>query len=431
MKRTLHFAIVIFLVGFGTSALANSCIDWYSGKASYDRMLEVVFPEGRDHVLSLIKYQNEQATIEVHVSIGRRVPIRGKVTNLRLEEDNVLFDIGDVKINLENVDSILRLGILTDPKKILEYMSPSNREIFRTLIQAQQENGRVEINYPRNSGKGRGSISNVRIEDGRLAFDFEGKPFTGSIGDIRLLVVNRNPDYILGKVSPEKLEIAQTLLNAQHQNGSVEIRFTNGIAGTMKGSVSNFRIEDGYPIFDFNGKSEKLFHIGQVRSLVVMRNAEQILENVYPNAREVAQTLLDIQQQASAVEIQFTAGLSGRTQGVVSNFRIEDGLPLFEVSGKTYRLSNVGSIRKLVVIKNVEQILESVFPGEREMALTLLKVQSQGSRVEIRLANGIVGKIRGSISDFRIEDGRAVFNINGETRRLSNVGEITVIEGSY
>ncbi len=199
MKRTLHFAVVVSFVGMGTSALAQSCKNWYSGKASYDQMLETLSPQ---------------------------------------------------------------------PRVFMNHVGSSNRENVTTLIRAQEANSPIEVSYvPRLGGRYRGYVSNVRSEQGRIEFDFNGEPFIhglDAILDVRLLVVIKKPEYILPYVGHNKLEIARALLEAQQGNRSVQIKFTNGLTGKKVGTVSNLRIEDGYPMIDFNGMPVGLFHIERV-----------------------------------------------------------------------------------------------------------------------------------------------------------------------
>ncbi|MBL7546058.1 MAG: hypothetical protein JNL11_19720 [Bdellovibrionaceae bacterium] len=76
--------------------------------------------------------------------------------------------------------------------------------------------------------------------------------------------MNTNPHQILEQVRTEKREIAETLMSTQQQNGSVEITFTNGIAGRIRGSVSNFRIEDGQAVFEIGGQTHSLFNVGEI-----------------------------------------------------------------------------------------------------------------------------------------------------------------------
>ncbi|MBL7542862.1 MAG: hypothetical protein JNL11_03555 [Bdellovibrionaceae bacterium] len=275
MRRTLHFAIIVSLFNIGTFALAQSCIDWYSGKDYYDQMLATAPPADQHLILSLIKYQKEHAPVVVYTSLSRRISIQGKITNLHMENGKVLFNIGSFKVDLENIDAVFRTGILSNPEQMLDHVNPSIRKITHDLIRAQQEQKRVEISYlPHIGGRYRGNISSFRLEDGRLEFDFNGKPFThgiANISDVRLLAVNKNPEYILASVHHEKKEIVQTLLRAQQENKAVEIKFTNGLSGKATGTISNVRIEDGYFLFDLNGHSESLFHVRQAQIFIAQK----------------------------------------------------------------------------------------------------------------------------------------------------------------
>jgi mRNA-degrading endonuclease HigB of HigAB toxin-antitoxin module len=133
----------------------------------------------------------------------------------------------------------------------------SQRKAAEELLKAQNEGLRVSITEPGAAAATVGTISDIRVETGRLVFKVNGedyRPFLGlSVEILGKCVDSMRPEEVLQSAPASRLEEAKELLQAQMNGQRVSITEAFSLRGRF-GIISNVRIECGELVFNVDGQ---------------------------------------------------------------------------------------------------------------------------------------------------------------------------------
>lgn len=316
---------------------------------------------------------------------------QGIVTSVRIAEDgwdrgSVMFRMSGLEhesnLNLflsEYAPTKLRLAkVLYDREAVLTEVtrySVPNRDAAIRLYDALDNNHSVSVefaekklvgnaNYQRTTVTGR--VSNIRLEEGLLIFDINGRQVkpASSTPTINVIVRNQPVSTRLSNIDPsiearypevfsslpanEKLRhITRILLTSLE--AKVPVVGREGI-GTIEGIVSDVTVERGIVLFKIGNFTYRALPGIQLALVELIRNPEAIIEKVSQVSQhnaEAVRTLIDA--KLKQISVRASLGMD-QAQGMVSDVRLEDGILKFRI-GKTdfshSRPSQMLSIRLL------------------------------------------------------------------------------------
>lgn len=182
------------------ASASSRCVDWYSGEnqksvtKSLERLekkLKLIHPRLRVQALDILMAQVRGELLEITFSSGfNSGRVRGTVTDFRIEGGYVKFDFNGETRTLHEIFEKRTLSVIRNPMQIIAQTQSSKfQQRAHDLLKAQALEGRVEITFIGFlAGKAQGVVSDVRIEDGLMIFDFNGKTYSlYSVGAVRAL----------------------------------------------------------------------------------------------------------------------------------------------------------------------------------------------------------------------------------------------------
>jgi len=353
MRSLVLAVLTVYFLLSGTQAAAMACNKamghGVSGRQSiqdrYSSIFESLPERYHETARTLLEVQEQGQSIAVSEP-GTSGDSRGVVSKVRVEDETLVFDLDGKTYRPFHSFSIRVLEVATSEVEILAAVPEGQRASVTLLLKAQVDGDSIAITEPGIMGEARGQVSNIRVEDGQLLFDIDGKMYEPFYGfQVRVLEVARDESDVLSQVLPNQREAVETLLMAQAEGNSVAIS-ESGVMGETRGQVSNIRVEDGQLLFDIDGKRYEPLYGISITVLEVVRDAADILVSVRPNFQEAARVLLQAEEEGRAVAIS-ESGVVGEARGRASNIRAEDGQLLFDLDGNRYEPSYGTDIRVL------------------------------------------------------------------------------------
>ena len=334
--KTLHRLLAIVLVNICLSAPIS-----FAG----DGNLENIDGHLKPTVDALKKAESEGYSVSITEG-GVAGDTRGKISNIRIEDGNLKFDVDGHPYEPFYGIKIKPLATYSDPQAILAHVDSYQKETVETLLKAQAEGHVVSIREGGVAGDEKGKITDVRLDDGKLYFKIDGRNYSPFHGiHIKTLSSDSNADSILARVSPHQKVTAEALLKAQKEGYSISIT-EGGVIGDRRGKVTDVELVEGKIVFKLDGERDVPFHSISIKPLVTYSDSNSILAHVDSLHRSAVTELIKSQAEGHSVSIN-QPGVRGDRRGQVSDLVLADGKISFKIDGRAFSPFSSFSVKSL------------------------------------------------------------------------------------
>lgn len=132
-------------------------------------ILKKVDKHDRKEVKKLMEAQAQKQSVEI-VEDGVLGKTKGQVSNIRLEDGEIVYEIDGVKKEPYYRFKVKLLETISEPNEVLKNTPKDKIEIVKLLLELQESGQVVSISEPGLWGNLEGRISNIRIEDGSFNY---------------------------------------------------------------------------------------------------------------------------------------------------------------------------------------------------------------------------------------------------------------------